>query len=264
MLSIAKPIGSVAPGRRRYPLTLDTLEHALEAFNIPLPFVSFVASHTTIAMDFDTVQAIVTPNTANTQRTGIICVLGPIALAVSFNSVTEVTTGVVLGLCDHQAAKLNATLRNVPDVVQIPMLLPAIILNVLGETRAHRVLGRKQAINGTEVQLGVHWGVQAGQGPSRISLETATRQLTVCGSEVAWDMHAIEAQLEMVGLIEEVQESINGVSKAPDDHARTMLAFRARTRRIRQVLSGLMHWTRYNQQRVQVQLQTVTYSSSVR
>lgn len=216
-----------------------------------------MASHTTIAMDFDTVRDSKTPDAADIHRTGIICILGPIALALSFNTVTNIASCVILGLCNHQAANLIATLRNVPDVIHIPMLLPTIFLNVLGETRAHRVLGRKQAINGTEVQLGVHWGVQAGQGPKKISLENATRQLTVCGSEVAWDMHAIEAQLEMVGLIEEVQESINAFRNALDDQKIAMIAFRARTRRVRQVLSGLMHWTRYNQQRVQVQLQTV-------
>lgn len=218
-----------------------------------------MASHTTIAMDFDTLDNTGTPEGADIQRTGIICVLGPIALALSFNTVTNITSGIVLGLCNHQAANLIAILRNVPNAIHIPMLLPTIFLNVLGETRAHRVLGRKQAINRTEVQLGVHWGVQEGQGPSKISLETATRQLTVCGSEVAWDMHAIEAQLEMVELIEDVQESINAFRKAPDDHKIAMIAFRARTRRVRQVLSGLMHWTRYNQQRVQVQLQTVSH-----
>lgn len=90
-----------------------------------------------------------------------------------------------------------------------------------------------------------------------MSLGNATQRLTMYGSEVAWDIHAIEAQLEMVSLIEEVQDSIDGDTDALNAQPGELVAFRARTRRIRQVLSGLMRWTRYNQQRVQVQLQTV-------
>jgi hypothetical protein len=67
------------------------------------------------------------------------------------------------------------------------------------------------------------------------------------GSEVAWDVHAIEAQIEMVSLITEVQSAINDQDNALDEKSVGMVAFQARSRRIRQVLSGLMHWTRYNQ-----------------
>ena len=110
------------------------------------------------------------------------------------------------------------------------------------------------------MELGIHWGLQTDLGPRNMSLGNATQRLTMYGSEVAWDVHAIEAQLEMVALIERVQKSINAQHTAIDNQSPAMVAFLARTRRIRQVLSGLRHWTRYNQQRVQIQLQTVFQS----
>jgi hypothetical protein len=181
-----------------------------------LPFVNLMAAHTTIAMDFDTIHDLEPLTVADYKRNGIICILGPIALAASYNPATKLTTGVVLGLCRHQADNLAASLRSLPDMVQVAMLLPTLLINVFSETRAHRVLGRKQAINRTEVELGVHWGVQADLRPRDMSLEKATRQLTVYGSEVAWDVHAIGAQLEMLTLIEEVQDSINSLNGGYD------------------------------------------------
>lgn len=136
-------------------------------------------------------------------------------------------------------------------------------VNVLNETRAHRVMGRKQAISYLEVDLGVHWNSQAGLRTRDMSLEAATRRLTMYGSEVAWDIHAIEAQIEMVTLITEVQSAINDQDTALDDKSPAMVAFQARSRRIQQALSGLMHWTRYNQQRIQIQLQTVECTPTI-
>jgi len=227
------------------------------AFDIPLPFVNLAAACTTIAMDFDTVQDCALPTGVALEPTGIICVLGPISLAVSYNIATKITTGVVLGLCNHQAVELTTSICKIAEAARVPMLLPALLLNVLSKTRAHRVLGRKQAIHDTEVELGIHWGLQTDLGPRNMSLGNATQRLTMYGSEVAWDIHAIEAQLEMVALIEEVQDTIDGDTDTVNAQPGEIVAFRARTRRIRQVLSGLMRWTRYNQQRVQVQLQTV-------
>ena len=233
----------------------------MEAFSIPSPSINIIAAHTTIAMDFDTVQDLHAPATANSQRNGVICVLGSIALAMSYNTATKLTTGVVLGLCSHQASRLISLVQSIPEVSQIPMMLPLLFVHILSETRAHRVLGRKQAIVRLEVDLGVHWSVQADMRPRDMSLEAATRQLTVYGSEVPWDVHAIEAQLEMVTLVSEVQEVI--IQNTPyANHTPEIVAFRARSRRIRQTLSGLLHWARYNQQRIQVQLQTVGRSPS--
>ncbi|GAB7333756.1 hypothetical protein MBLNU13_g05283t2 [Cladosporium sp. NU13] len=236
----------------------------MEAFNVPAPSINVIAAHTTIAMDFDTVQDLNAPTTTSSKRTGILCVLGSIALAMSYSTATKLTTGVVLGFCSHQAARLTSLVQSIPDVSQVPMMLPLLFINILSETRAHRILGRKQAIVRLEVDLGVHWGVQADLRPQDMSLETATRQLTVCGSEVPWDVHSIEAQLEMVTLVSEVQDSINDQSAPYSKHSSAMVAFRARSRRIRQTLSGLMHWARYNQQRIQVQLQTIYSFTSQR
>lgn len=233
------------------------MEQIMEAFNIPSPSINIIAAHTTIAMDFDTVQDLHAPATANSKRNGVICVLGSIALAMSYNTATKLTTGVVLGLCSHQASRLISLAQSIPEVSQVPMMLALLFIHILSETRAHRVLGRKQAIVRLEVDLGVHWSVQADMRPQDMRLEAATRQLTVYGSEVPWDVHAIEAQLEMVALVSEVQESITNHNSPYEKHSSAMVAFRARSRRIRQTLSGLMHWARYNQQRIQVQLQTV-------
>lgn len=255
--SISKPVDSVVPGRRRYPLTLEAIGQILEAFNIPLPFINIMAAHATVAMDYDAVQDFQLPATAPSKRTGIIFVLGPIALATSYSIVTKMTTGVVLGLCNHQTSRLISLVENIAEVSQVPTMLPLILVNVLSETRAHRVLGRKQAINRLEVDLGVHWSVQVDLRPKDRSLEVATRQLTVYGSEVAWDLHAIEAQLEMITLVAGVQDSINEQDNTVDEQSPAMVAFQARARRARQTLSGLIHWTHYNQQRIQIQLQTV-------
>lgn len=189
----------------------------MKAFNIPLPFINIMAAHATVAMDFDAVQDIQLPATTAPKRTGIIFVLGPIALASSYNVVTKMTTGVVLGLCNHQTHRLISLVQSISEISHVPMMLPLILVNVLSETRAHRVLGRKQAVNRLEVDLGVHWSAQADLRPKDRSLELATRQLTVYGSEVAWDVHAIEAQLEMVTLVAEVQDSINQQDAATDD-----------------------------------------------
>jgi hypothetical protein len=239
------------------------MEKVMEAFSIPLPSINIIAANTTVAMDFDTVQDLESNTTANFNGTGIICVLGPIALAMSYNISTKLTTGVLLGRCNHQASRLISLVQSIVEVSHIPMMLPLILINILNETRAHRVLGRKQAINRLEVDLGVHWNLQVDMRPRDMSLEAATRQLTMFGSEVAWDIHAIEAQIEMVTLITEVQSAINDQDTALDNKPAAMVALQARSRRIRQVLSGLMHWTRYNQQRIQIQLQTVNCTPTI-
>lgn len=230
------------------------MELIMKGFGIPLPTINIKAANTTIAMDFDSVQDLHSNPTADSSGTGILCVLGPISLAVSYNTSTKLTSGVVLGLCNHQASRLTSLVQSIAEVSRIPMMLSLILINVLNETRAHRVMGRKQAISHLEVDLGVHWNSQADLRARDMSLEAATRQLTMYGSEVAWDVHAIEAQIEMVSLITQVQSAINDQDTALDNKSAAMVAFQARARRIRQVLSGLMHWTRYNQQRIQIQL----------
>lgn len=197
----------------------------LEAFNIPLPFINVMAGHTTIAKDFDAIQERHSLTMIDSKRIIIVCVLGPIALALSYSIATNSATGVVLGLCNHQASRLTSLIESTSDLSQVPMMLPLMLVNVLSETRAHRVLGRKQAINRLEVDLGVHWSVQADLRPKDMTLETATRQLTVYGSGVAWDVHAIKAQLEMVALAAEVQASINEQDTTPADRSSAMLAF---------------------------------------
>lgn len=232
--SMSKPVDSVVPGRRRYPLTLEAIGQIMEAFNIPLPFINIMAAHATVAMDFDAVQDLQSTTTAVSRRTGIIFVLGPIALAASYNIATKMTTGVVLGLCNHQTHRLISFVQSIAEVSHVSMMLPLMLVNVLSETRAHRVLGRKQAaINRLEVDLGVHWSVQADLRPEDRSLEVATRQLTVYGSEVAWDVHAIEARLELVTLVAEVQESIDDKDTAVGGRSQATVAFKARCRRAR-------------------------------
>ncbi|KAM0706159.1 hypothetical protein Q7P35_006708 [Cladosporium inversicolor] len=245
-LLISKPVDSVFPGRRRYPLTLEAIGQILEAFNIPLPFINIMAAHATVAMDYDAVQDFQLPATAPSKRTGIIFVLGPIALATSYSIVTKMTTGVVLGLCNHQTSRLISLVENIAEVSQVPTMLPLILVNVLSETRAHRVLGRKQAINRLEESRGRHTTAHGVR------------------SEVAWDLHAIEAQLEMITLVAGVQDSINEQDNTVDEQSPAMVAFQARARRARQTLSGLIHWTHYNQQRIQIQLQTIYNLTSQR
>lgn len=255
--SITTPIKSTAPGRRRYPLTLETMERVLTGFQIPSSFVNFAAAHTTVALDVNFPESTcdANPSEHGTHQNikAIICVLGPLSLAMSYCSATRTSSAVVLGLCEHQASKLADHLRNTVQVLVSPMLLPIFWLNILGETRAHRVIGRKDALNRTEVDLGIHWGVQH---PVRrlqdIDFDIATRRLTVYGSEVAWDIHAIDAQNEMLTMIEAVHEEIYGASVNTIETGQ----LKTRARHIRQVLSGLMHWTRSTQHRIQIQLQT--------
>jgi hypothetical protein len=77
------------------------MEQIMKGFGIPLPSINIIAANTTIAMDFDTVQDLLPNTTANSNGTGILCVLGPISLAMSYNTSTKLTTGVVLGLCNQ-------------------------------------------------------------------------------------------------------------------------------------------------------------------
>ena len=65
-------------------------------------------------------------------------------------------TGLVLDLCNHQTDRLIFLVQNTAEVSQVPTMIPIILVNVLSETRAHRVLGREQAINRLEMDLGVH------------------------------------------------------------------------------------------------------------
>lgn len=160
---ITAPIKSSAPGRHKIPLTVETLERLLESFRLPPQFANFSAAHTTVALDMDLHDSDLhaehaVPETDRGSK-GIICVLGPLAFAMSYCAVTQQSSAVVLGLCAHQASILEDHLRQTVQVLDSLMLLPILWLKIIGETRAHRVIGRKDALNRTEVDLGIHWGV---------------------------------------------------------------------------------------------------------
>lgn len=223
---------------------------------MPRPFMNFAASHTTVALDVESPES--PHDQAKQERPdgrGIVFVLGPLSIAVNYRASTRSTHAVVLGLCQHQAKRLIDYMRSSPLVLISPMLFPVMWLTILSETRARRVLGRKDALNRTEVELGIHCGVQH---PVRrledIDFRIVTTRLTVYGSESAWDIHAIDALQEMLALTATVNGQIHGDRSDVDD----LREFKFRVRHIKQVLSGLIHWTKMTQHRVQIQLQTAS------
>lgn len=141
-------------------------------------------------------------------------------------------------------------LKATDGILDHPTLLLVVWLNLMGDTRAHRVMGRKDALLRTETDLGTHWMVDSQAFPlNRIDFDQVTRRLTVMGAEMGWDIHAIDAQVEMATLVEEFHQSLFGGSSM----------IQLRVRQAKAVLSGLKHWTNVNKQRVQVQMQTVSF-----
>ena len=139
------------------------------------------------------------------------------------------------------------------------MILPVIWLNVIGETRAYRVMGRKNAVLDSDLELGVHWALDNRMRPLReLDFDKLTRRLTAVGSEVNWDVLAIEAQLEMATLIETVQDMICVSAQGSLMKPAAFKAFRTRLRNVKQVLFGLQHWTLCLKRRAEVQLQIVS------
>jgi len=127
-------------------------------------------------------------------------------MVVTFDPATCTTYGLAMGLCPHQASRLTEALRVASAQTMLPILLPLAWLNVLGETRARRVWGRKRAIDRLEMEMGIHWSSDEDtkvKSWRNFDFDILTRALTVLGSELAWDMRGIEAQLEMVAALSE-------------------------------------------------------------
>lgn len=179
---------------------------------------------------------------------GVMFTLGPLALAASFDVQKRTTSCILLGLCEHQVARMIELLQATDCILDNPTLVLVVWLNMMGTTRAHRVMGRKNAILDTETELGTHWTIDS-QGflLNRIDFDRVTRRLTVLGSETGWDLHAIEAQVEMATFVEEFHRSLFGTSTV----------IQMRIRQAKAVLSGLKHWANVNKQRVHSQAQTV-------
>ncbi|OQO03995.1 hypothetical protein B0A48_10638 [Cryoendolithus antarcticus] len=258
-LLVLKPFCEKTPGRKFVPLSREMFGRVLEDFRLPMAVINPIVAHTTLAMDFALTERPQGGNptefiSVKTRSRGIVLVLGPLAVAVSFDGDTGTKSAIVLGFCEHQASKLIEQIRCAPDVLDAAMLLPTIWIQMLGQTRAHRIMGRKLTIGRTEVDIGYHWSVDdAGKRLTDVKFDGIIRRLTVFGSETAWDMQAIDAQLEMATLLEEVQSYL-----FTDMGSLTCMdtSFSPRLRHIRQTLSGLKLWARDTERRIQVQLQT--------
>lgn len=182
---------------------------------------------------------------------GIIFTLGPLSLAVSFDPNAKRTSALVMGMCEHQVTHMIKLIESTHDLLDCPTILVNLWLNIMGSTRAHRVMGRKDAILRTETELGTHWMLDNQEfSLDQINFDRVTRCLTVMGAEMGWDIHAIDAQVEMAALLEEFHVSLFGASPR----------MQIRVRQAKAVLSRLRHWTHVNKQRVQVQVQTVSVS----
>lgn len=268
ILSIAAPLEKTWPNRRRYPLSLQIFKEIVAAFRVPSSFINIAISCTTLTFELE-------DESLNSGRPrfshseagckehdpiGVVASLGPWSLAVTFDRDTQTTYGLALGLCEHQAARLLDTMRASIDEMTLPMSLPLMWLNILGELRARRVMGRQDAITRSEADIGIHWskdGEQINNSLRDVDFDNLTRRLTVIGSEVAWDIHALEAQSTMADAFENVQRLLDSSGLMLQSDSRAAKAFRTRLRYARQLIRGLRTWTVYTQQRAHVQLQTV-------
>lgn len=223
-------------------------------FGIPSAFVNFALARTTATFDFG-------EHSSDQQGKpmGMFSVLGGLAIAITFDSTTRTTHGLLMKMCKHQTEQFITTLQTRGPELCLPMAPTIAWLNVLGQTRARRVIGRRDGIARSEVDIGVHWSKNTQTMKKRLQdldFRELTRRLTILGSEAAWDAHAIQAHLEIASTCERVQNAIrqgpHGTSSLESESA-----FAARVKHARQLLRGLQLWTSDNQQRAQVQVQTV-------
>lgn len=128
-------------------------------------------------------------------------------------------------------------------------------LNIMGELRARRIMYRKDAAVRSEMDVGIHWSKDNANANDLVEFDFngLTRRLTVLGSEAARDLHALEAQVEIAALVEDINNRIPVMVSAE-----VQAAFRRRLRYASQLLKGLRHWNTYTQSRVNIQLQTVS------
>ncbi|KAK5715806.1 hypothetical protein LTR17_016637 [Elasticomyces elasticus] len=259
-LFIARPLKVATPNRSTFPLSLQSLRSIAETFGVPSAFVNYALSHTTVNLNFDG-SDVPTINGIPSQCTGVIALHASLAVAVVTNTKTLVTSAIALGLCDHQTSQLIAAMRANAQALGISDMLPIAWLNIIGQTRARRVWGRKAAIVRSELDLGIHWSVTGLDVTHRVSqaidYDLLTRQLTVMGSEIGWDTHAIDAQLDMALCFERFHGllKLRVLQDTASQTAHTV--FHNRLQQARQQLLGSKYWTAYNQRRVEVQLQTV-------
>jgi hypothetical protein len=269
--SISKPTFEPTPYLYRYrtfphyfTIALPTLLQIVDAFRLPRAYTNLIASHNTGVFELHSSERGVQSSDnkqpkAEEEVSGVFAFLGGISLAINFDSASQTTYAIVIGLCEHQNAKLVETIRACASELVLPMSLALMWLNVLGELRARRVTYRKDAIVRTELSIGTHWsrdGRTAAEQLTNLDFDDLSRRLTVLGSETAWDLHAIETQFEMVDAFEEIQDGLNESVRQVSPAAK--LAFQHRSKYARQLLKGLRGWTMYTQSRVQIQLQTVS------
>lgn len=191
---------------------------------------------------------------------GIISMIAGLSLALKFNSTTQTTYAIAIGLCDHQRTKLIETIQSCTAELSLPMSLAVMWLNIMGELRARRIMYRKDAAIRSEMDVGIHWSKDNANSNDLVEFDfnSLTRRLTVLGSEAAWDIHALEAQIEIASLVEDVSGRMPATASTE-----VQAAFRRRLRYATQLLKGLRHWNTYTQSRVHIQLQTVRRFSSL-
>lgn len=253
-----------------YPFTtsLEKLKEIIGTFNIPETYTNLIASHNTgifdLYSDSQTKRHVSVSDGHHAPQqclSGVFTFIGGFSLALNFECTSQTTFAIVIGLCEHQIAKLIETIRSCATELTLPMSLALMWLNVMGELRARRVTYRKDAIVRSELDIGTHWSRDEqtiANQLANLDFDDVTRRLTVLGSETAWDVHAIDTQLEMVERFNEIQHNLN--ESLHDIPPGSTQAFFQRSRYATQLLKGLKGWTLYTQSRVNIQLQTVEAS----
>lgn len=88
---------------------------------------------------------------------GVLSVLGQLAFALSFDSVTKTTSALAWQLCQHQIEHFLQTVKSRITELEAPLSLAVIWLNILGQLRAHRVMARRDGVSRNEMDIGIHW-----------------------------------------------------------------------------------------------------------
>ena len=107
------------------------------------------------------------------------------------------TTCFVVGLCEHQTAGCKRELRECASEARLPMLLPAIWLDVFSDTRVFRSEGRVMGVRDIQLRTGMHWSVDFTDAKlTELDFNQLNYEWTVLGSELHWDLFALEFLLD--------------------------------------------------------------------
>ena len=234
---------------RPFPFSRKVYSSVAETFHLPSAFIG----HLTAQVSFMTMFK------AHGSAFGILGILNRKSIAITYDAALGSSYGLVIGLGEHEANKLIEDFGHcqgsVPDIVAVVTSW----LSVTAQTRGRRYVKRHIAITDLEKEGGMHRrdDLTKNRNLRSIEFDVLTRKLTVLGALLAEDEGAIHVQLNMIDTFLTLS---NGLHK---DNEQSGDAYKERTttmrlNQLRNLLHGLRSGTMYTQQRVKLQLQTVS------